>query len=73
VVSTLLSDEVPRYPLDKTTALHCLKKDAVTVAESPKGWMVAAFENTPVALLKNLGSRVNNYYPKEWRIRMRIE
>jgi len=73
VVSTLLSDEVPRYPLDKTTALHCLKKEAVTVAESPKGWVVAAFENTPIALLKNLGSRVNNYYPKEWRIRMRIE
>lgn len=72
IVSTLLADSIPRYELDKATALRCLKKEPIPVPDSPKGWIVAAFEGIPIALLKNLGNRTNNYFPKEWRIRMEI-
>lgn len=73
IVSTLLSLNIPLYNLDTTSALRCLKKENIEVPHAPKGWIVAAFENTPIALLKNIGSRINNYYPKEWRIRMNID
>jgi len=36
----------------------------------PKGWILFTYQNLPLGWGKNLGNRLNNYYPKEWRIRM---
>ncbi|MEZ5001292.1 MAG: hypothetical protein R2727_11970 [Bacteroidales bacterium] len=35
-----------------------------------KGWSIAEYQGSRLGFLKNVGSRYNNYYPAEWRIRM---
>ncbi len=37
--------------------------------EAPKGWNLVCFNDFNLGWIKNLGTRMNNYYPKEWRIR----
>ncbi len=38
-----------------------------------KGWLLVTYQSQPLGFVKSIGNRVNNYYPKEWRIRMNIE
>lgn len=38
-----------------------------------KGWSLVTYHNQPLGFIKAIGNRVNNYYPKEWRIRMNID
>jgi NOL1/NOP2/fmu family ribosome biogenesis protein len=32
------------------------------------GWAVVTYRSLPLGWIKLLQNRVNNYYPKEWRI-----
>jgi NOL1/NOP2/fmu family ribosome biogenesis protein len=57
--------------LDKAQALRYLRKEDPQVPEVPRGWVLARYQNLPLGWMKGLGNRVNNYYPKEWRILMR--
>ncbi|GHT39388.1 rRNA cytosine-C5-methyltransferase [Bacteroidia bacterium] len=68
----LLPDAFPRWELDKTTALHFLKAEALqNVPENlPRGYVLATYLDCPLGFVKNIGTRANNLYPKEWRIRM---
>jgi hypothetical protein len=34
--------------------------------------MIVTYQNVPLGFIKNLGNRANNYFPKEWRIRMAL-
>lgn len=54
--------------LKKGEALQYLRKEEVTIDTDIKGWALAQFENQNLGWLKILNSRINNYYPKEWRI-----
>ncbi|MFY7840347.1 MAG: methyltransferase RsmF C-terminal domain-like protein [Lacibacter sp.] len=36
-----------------------------------KGWALATYNGFGLGWMKLLGNRMNNYYPKEWRILMR--
>jgi NOL1/NOP2/fmu family ribosome biogenesis protein len=37
--------------------------------ETPdKGWVIAHYKGFNLGWIKVLDNRVNNYYPKEWRI-----
>jgi NOL1/NOP2/fmu family ribosome biogenesis protein len=38
--------------------------------DSQKGWNIVCYEGVCLGFVNNIGSRVNNYYPVEWRIRM---
>jgi 16S rRNA C967 or C1407 C5-methylase (RsmB/RsmF family)/NOL1/NOP2/fmu family ribosome biogenesis protein len=67
-----LSSKVHRIELSKEDALAFLNKTLVTVSTSKTGWMVATYNNLPLGWLKNLGNRINNYFPAELRIRMNI-
>ena len=40
--------------------------------DAPRGWLLAMYAGRSLGWLKNLGSRHNNYYPKNWRIRMEL-
>jgi len=51
-------------------ALKYLRKEEIKLHTKETGWQIVRFRNTPIGLVKNIGTRVNNYYPKEWRIRM---
>lgn len=37
-----------------------------------KGWNIVSYQGQPLGFIKAIGNRINNYYPKEWRIRMNI-
>ncbi len=58
--------------LEKGDALSFLKKETIVIPESPKGWLLMKYGDFHLGWVKNLGNRVNNYYPKDWRIRMDI-
>ena len=46
------------------------KPKALTLPpETPRGLVEVCFMGQPLGLVKNIGSRANNMYPKEWRIK----
>ncbi|TFV95732.1 tRNA/rRNA cytosine-C5-methylase [Algoriphagus kandeliae] len=50
-------------------ALEFLRKNDQELNLKESGWVLLTFQNLPIGWVKNLGNRINNYYPKEWRIR----
>ena len=50
-------------------AIAFLRGESLSLGELPKGYIVICYEGTPLGFVKNLGTRANNMYPKEWRIR----
>ena len=67
----LQMDSFPLYSADKSTALSFLRKEDFALASgTPKGWILMSFQGNPLGWIKNIGNRSNNYYPREWRIRM---
>lgn len=57
---------------DLNTALTYLKKEDIPVTAPNGEWVLITHRNIAIGWGKSLGSRLNNYYPKEWRIRMKI-
>ena len=70
-LSTVLADTAfPRAELDRDTALRYLRREAVVLPpEQPRGHVLLCFEGLPLGWGNNLGTRANNLYPAEWRIR----
>jgi len=67
----LQMDSFPKYQAEKAIALSYLRKEDFTLAPgTPTGWVLMNFQGNPLGWIKNMGNRNNNYYPKEWRIRM---
>jgi len=60
-------------PVDKPTALAFLHKDAITLADAPKGVVLLTYKNVPLGFVKNLGNRTNNLHPQSRRIRMDVK
>ena len=51
-------------------AIKYLQREAITMPkETPTGYTLITFKNTPLGFAKNIGNRANNLYPQEWRIR----
>ena len=68
----LLSEakEQAPFPLDYTTAIAFLRGEALQLPpEAPRGLLNVGFMGQPLGMVKNIGTRANNLYPKEWRIR----
>lgn len=70
-VSTILKDDVMKVELTLAQSLDYLRKNEINVDSPHKGWALAVYNNLPLGWMKLLGNRINNYYPKEWRILMR--
>lgn len=60
------------FDTDRETALRFLKKEDISVTTPPGEWVLISYNHIGLGWGKNLGSRLNNYFPKEWRIRMDI-
>jgi 16S rRNA C967 or C1407 C5-methylase (RsmB/RsmF family)/NOL1/NOP2/fmu family ribosome biogenesis protein len=72
-LSPYLNREVFRTEeLDLEAALRYLRKEDIPVAGHSSDWLLMTYENLPLGWAKQVGSRINNYYPKEWRIRMEL-
>ena len=70
--SSILSEQIPDIALTREQALHYLKGETFNL-EGKHGFNTVSFEGTKLGWIKHLGNRFNNLYPKEWRIRMRID
>jgi 16S rRNA C967 or C1407 C5-methylase (RsmB/RsmF family)/NOL1/NOP2/fmu family ribosome biogenesis protein len=68
-LSTLPKIGFPQQELSTAEALDFLRKNDQNLTNLPLGWVLLTHQNLPLGWIKNLGNRVNNYYPKEWRIR----
>jgi 16S rRNA C967 or C1407 C5-methylase (RsmB/RsmF family)/NOL1/NOP2/fmu family ribosome biogenesis protein len=62
----------PDVELDYREALAYLKRGSFSPVNLPKGWFIPTYNGINLGFCNNIGSRVNNYYPVEWRIRMII-
>lgn len=61
------------FEADRNTALTFLKKEDFPSPPLEGDWILITFQGIGLGWCKNLGNRLNNYYPKEWRIRMEIK
>jgi NOL1/NOP2/fmu family ribosome biogenesis protein len=66
------SDIFESIELDLHDALLFQKKDEIRISSATKGWLLVQYQGVPLGFVKNLGNRANNYFPKEWRIRMAL-
>lgn len=57
------------HNLSAEQAIHFLKKEEMDPRLFPKGLCYVGYNDFGLGWIKSLGNRVNNYYPKEWRIR----
>ncbi len=63
--SSLFTQEID-YP----TALRFLRREAIVLPpDAPLGIVTVSYQGIPLGQCKNIGSRANNLYPKEWRIK----
>ena len=70
-LSLLLDREAfPIAELPYEQAIRFLRKEAVTLPiGTPKGFVLITYMGMPLGFEKHLGSRSNNLYPQEWRIK----
>lgn len=69
-LSILPKNGFSQVELSHDQALDFLRKSEQSFDGLPKGWILFTYQHLPLGWGKNLGNRLNNYYPKEWRIRM---
>jgi 16S rRNA C967 or C1407 C5-methylase (RsmB/RsmF family)/NOL1/NOP2/fmu family ribosome biogenesis protein len=67
-MSTLIHPGLPFVSLSREQALSYLRKDELAVETDHRGWMLVQFGGMNLGWIKTLPGRINNYYPKEWRI-----
>jgi 16S rRNA C967 or C1407 C5-methylase (RsmB/RsmF family)/NOL1/NOP2/fmu family ribosome biogenesis protein len=68
-LSTMITPGIPAIALSRENAIQFLRKEEIRIDTSEKGWALAQFEKQNLGWMKILQNRINNYYPKEWRIR----
>ncbi len=58
----------PKCELSREEALSYLRREALCI-DAPTGYVAVCYHGHPLGFVNNLGSRANNLYPQEWRIR----
>jgi 16S rRNA C967 or C1407 C5-methylase (RsmB/RsmF family)/NOL1/NOP2/fmu family ribosome biogenesis protein len=79
-LSELIPDALPAIDLSKEEAIQYLRKEEIRLpaagagtastpdAASYRGWALVRYEGLNLGWIKILPGRINNYYPREWRI-----
>lgn len=67
----LQHDAFPYSEIDHAAALQFLRREPISADGLPRGFVLLRFQDTPLGWVNALGTRVNNLYPAEWRIRMK--
>ena len=73
-VTTAVTDgncaHLSRVELSYQQAMAYLRHEALVLPDStPRGIVEVCFEDHALGLAKNIGTRANNLYPKEWKIK----
>jgi 16S rRNA C967 or C1407 C5-methylase (RsmB/RsmF family)/NOL1/NOP2/fmu family ribosome biogenesis protein len=69
-LSSRCSRGLGRQALSLEQALAYLRKEEFQIDTDLKGWQLMSYQGLGLGWAKILTNRINNYYPKEWRIRM---
>lgn len=67
-LSTIINKNIFSVDLNEEQALTYLRKNDLQIESSHKGWALAKYNGFNLGWMKMLGNRINNYYPKEWRV-----
>lgn len=67
-LSRLLHGDCVSISLNPEQALQYLRKEDVKLEAFAEGWATVSYGELHLGWVKLLKHRVNNYYPKEWRI-----
>jgi len=65
--------QVESLSLEKEEALQFLKGETLAPRKDKKSWQLMTYQDHPLGWGKALPQRINNYYPKEWRIKRPID
>lgn len=63
----------PELSVDLETALRFLKKESLPIESQEKVWQILTFQGIKLGWVKAVTGRLNNYYPKEYRIKMHLD
>lgn len=67
-LSTIINENLPTIEVDREMALQYLRRQEIKIDTSLKGWALLTHQQLPLGWIKVLPNRINNYYPKDWRI-----
>lgn len=67
-LSKYVSQGANRVEVDTGTALNYLRRKDINIDTEKTGWALLTYKNWGIGWAKILKTRINNYYPKEWRI-----
>ncbi len=59
----------PSYELSRVEALKYLSRESFKLTDAPLGYIRLTYKELGLGFANNLGSRINNLYPVNWRIR----
>lgn len=62
--------EFAQIEVSKEQAIQYLRKDTLAPFTADKGFALVVYEGNALGWINQLGNRVNNLYPSNWRIRM---
>jgi 16S rRNA C967 or C1407 C5-methylase (RsmB/RsmF family)/NOL1/NOP2/fmu family ribosome biogenesis protein len=68
----LRKDAFPLIEAGSGDSLSYLQRNTFPIEVTSKGWKILTFKGVNLGFINNLGSRFNNYFPVEWRIRMNL-
>ncbi|MDR2473198.1 MAG: rRNA cytosine-C5-methyltransferase [Tannerella sp.] len=67
-------NSMPAIDLSYDQAIKYLRREALILpTDVPKGYITVTYQGHPLGIVKNIGSRANNLYPIEWRIRDQLK
>lgn len=72
-LSQHIDDEAfPVISADYDSAMKFLGRGEMKLTGNLKGWNAVKYKETYLGFVKNIGTRLNNYYPVDWRVRMDV-
>ncbi len=67
-VSKYVNPNTTTIEADKETVLNFLRRKDIYIDTEKAGWALLTYKTLGIGWVKILKNRINNYYPKEWRI-----
>lgn len=71
-MSTIVEPSLVAVTLKYEQAIQYLRRDEVELMATP-GWSLLQYQGINLGWAKVLSNRINNYYPKEWRILKKMD
>ena len=68
----LYRDAFPAIDVERNEALKYLSKETIAPIDNERGFALMRYNGNNLGFVNRLGTRINNLYPANWRIRMNI-